>query len=151
MNGHFFTLRNAKLVALPSGALWWPEQQILCVSDLHFGKSDRIARRSGGLLPPYEVRDTLLRLESDIAAAQAKRVICLGDSWDDLRSAETLPEDERFWLIRLMADRDWIWIEGNHDPGPIDLAGRHMSELGIDGLTFRHMACLLYTSDAADE
>ena len=55
-----FTFCGAHLLALPSGALLWPEQRLLTVSDLHLGKSERIARRSGQLLPPYEVIDTLV-------------------------------------------------------------------------------------------
>ena len=70
MNKYSFSLMGANLVALPSGALWWPERGILCVSDMHLGKSDRIARRRGSMLPPYEVRDTLTRLEAAIARHQ---------------------------------------------------------------------------------
>ena len=33
------------LCALGSGALYWPEQNLLCVSDLHLGKAERQARQ----------------------------------------------------------------------------------------------------------
>ncbi len=46
---HAFTLAGAALFALPSGALWWPDRGLLCVSDMHFGKSERLARRGGAL------------------------------------------------------------------------------------------------------
>ena len=95
----------------------------MCVSDLHLGKSERIARRGGSALPPYETRDTLTRLAADLALTKARTVICLGDSFDDLAAAEALPEEERLWIARLQAGRRWIWIEGNHDPGPVDLGG----------------------------
>ena len=39
MTSHRFTLAGANLAALPSGALYWPDQSLLTVSDLHFGKS----------------------------------------------------------------------------------------------------------------
>ena len=39
---------------------------MLVVADLHLGKSERIARLGGAMLPPYETRDTLTRLEADI-------------------------------------------------------------------------------------
>ncbi|MEM6275547.1 MAG: ligase-associated DNA damage response endonuclease PdeM [Pseudomonadota bacterium] len=140
MNVHSFTLSGAALEARASGALYWPAERMLVVSDLHLGKSDRIARRSGSLLPPYETRDTLGRLEGDIAATNAKTVICLGDSFDDLAAAESLDEEERLWLARLQAGRRWIWIEGNHDPGPVDFGGTHLAELVAPPLTFRHIA-----------
>ncbi len=137
---HAFSLSGCALLALPSGALFLPDHGTLCVSDLHLGKSERMARRGGALLPPYEVRETLAKLEADIAATAARRVICLGDSFDDLNAAAALPEDERLWLIRLQAGRDWIWIQGNHDAGPVDIGGTHRDELALGGLTFRHIA-----------
>ena len=140
MNAHNFTLADTPLSALGSGAMYWPEQRLLCVSDLHFGKSERIARRGGAALPPYETRETLERLEQDLNRTGAEVVICLGDSFDDLGAAMALPEAERLWITRLQAGRRWIWIEGNHDPGPVDLGGSHLSELTIGALTFRHIA-----------
>ncbi len=133
-------IQGEDLRPLPSGALFWPARGILCVSDLHLGKSDRIARRGGTLLPPYETRDTLTRLEADIARTQAETVICLGDSFDDCAAADSLDDDEVIWITRLQAGRRWIWIEGNHDPGPLSLAGTHLVELHEGPLRFRHIA-----------
>lgn len=140
MNAHVFHLAGARLQALCSGALWWPEQQVLCVSDLHLGKAERMARRGGAHLPPYETRDTLSRLASDIEHTGAAQVICLGDSFDDLGAALALPEEEKLWIARLQAGRRWVWVEGNHDPGPIDLGGSHLEELALGPLVFRHIA-----------
>lgn len=140
MNGHKFTLAGAELIAMGTGALWWPEKSLLCVSDLHLGKSERVARRQGTILPPYDTRDTLTRLAVDVARSEARIVICLGDSFDDLGAAGSLPEEERLWIARMQAGRRWVWIEGNHDPGPVDLGGTHLAELPIAPLSFRHMA-----------
>ncbi|WP_299557378.1 ligase-associated DNA damage response endonuclease PdeM [uncultured Sulfitobacter sp.] len=140
MNGYDFTIAGAALKALSSGALWWPQESLLVVSDLHLGKSERIARRGGASLPPYDTRDTLTRLAADLALSHARTVVCLGDSFDDLMSADALPEDERQWILRLQAGRRWVWIEGNHDPGPVDVGGTHLAELPLAPLTFRHIA-----------
>ncbi|MFL4470484.1 ligase-associated DNA damage response endonuclease PdeM [Tateyamaria armeniaca] len=140
MNFVELTLSGARLHALGSGGLFWPDQALLCVSDLHLGKSERILRRGGSPLPPYETRDTLTRLASDLEATDARTVVCLGDSFDDLAAARALPEDERLWITRLQAGRRWIWIEGNHDPGPIEFGGAHLGELSLGPLTFRHIA-----------
>ncbi len=140
MNGHMFTLAGAELIAMGTGALWWPERSLLCVSDLHLGKSERVARRQGTILPPYDTRDTMTRLAADVARSQARVVVCLGDSFDDLGAAGSLPEEERLWIARLQAGRRWVWIEGNHDPGPVDLGGTHLAELPLAPLTFRHVA-----------
>lgn len=140
MNACDITLAGTRLRALGSGALFWPDQGLLCVSDLHLGKSERFARRGGVALPPYETRDTLTRLSADLDGTGARIVVCLGDSFDDLGAAAALPEDERLWIARLQAGRRWIWIEGNHDAGPVDLGGAHLAELAIAPLTFRHIA-----------
>lgn len=140
MNGYDFTFCGTGCTALASGGLFVPEQNLLCVSDLHLGKSERIARRGGTMLPPYEVQETLQKLQIDIDATKAQTIVCLGDSFDDQAAAEQLADDMRLWLIRLQAGRKWIWIEGNHDPGPVDLGGSHQQALECGRLTFRHIA-----------
>lgn len=135
-----FTFFGHEFQALASGALWWPLPRVLVVSDLHFGKSERIARRGGVLLPPYETRETLTRLDHDITNCDPQTVICLGDSFDDLTAARHVIDKEVAWLSTLMAGRKWVWIEGNHDPGPIDFGGTHRHDICIDGVEFRHIA-----------
>jgi DNA ligase-associated metallophosphoesterase len=147
MNGCDITLNGARLTALGSGALWWGDHSLLCVSDLHLCKSERLARRGGPSLPPYEVRDTLTRLAADLDHTQARTVVCLGDSFDDLQAAQALPEEDRLWITRLQAGRRWIWIEGNHDPGPITLGGSHLAAFTAPPLTFRHIATTATTGE----
>lgn len=140
MNSVDFPFMGKTLTALPSGALWDAEARALCVSDLHLGRSGRVARTAGPLLPPYENRETLDRLAGDIDSTGPGTVICLGDSFDDLAGAATLDDDCRGRLIQMQAGRQWIWIEGNHDPGPIELGGSHRAEVACGGLTYRHIA-----------
>ena len=137
---HAFTLNGQPLLARPSGALHWPAARRLIVSDLHFGKSERLARRGGALLPPYDTAATLAKLDAEIEATGAREVICLGDSFDDLAAAGALDEANRLWLTRMMAGRDWVWILGNHDPGPPDIGGTLRAEMHLDGIALRHIA-----------
>ncbi|MGR3271397.1 ligase-associated DNA damage response endonuclease PdeM [Thalassococcus profundi] len=146
MNRFDFTFAGAALAALPSGALHWPARDLLVVSDLHFGKSARLSALGGAQLPPYETRETLLRLERDLAHTGARSVICLGDSFDSPAAGAALPEEDLMWIARLQAGRDWTWIEGNHDPGPVGLGGTHRAQMTLGPLTFRHIA-----SDASAE
>lgn len=140
MNGFAFELGGVSLRALPNRALWWPDQNVLCVSDLHLGKAERLARRGGSLLPPFEVDETLGRLDEIIAELAPRHVICLGDSFDDDAAGQNLDERARLWLIRQMAGRRWTWIIGNHDPGPVDLGGEYLLEVAVGPLIFRHIA-----------
>ncbi|WGH79342.1 ligase-associated DNA damage response endonuclease PdeM [Jannaschia ovalis] len=139
-NAHAFTFAGQHLVARPSGALYWPSARLLVVSDLHLGKSERIARRSGPLLPPYEVLDTLTRLDEDITDTDPAAVISLGDSFDDMAAVQALDPDFHAWLRRLMAGRDWTWVTGNHDPAPLGLGGHAAEGVTCEPLTFRHIA-----------
>ncbi|WP_224813863.1 ligase-associated DNA damage response endonuclease PdeM [Hasllibacter sp. MH4015] len=140
MNDLPFTFRGAALAALPSGALHWRDEGVLIVSDLHMGKSERMARRGGPMLPPYEVVETLDRLLADVARTTPRTVICLGDSFDDLAAARATGSAVAERLAPAMAGRRWIWIEGNHDPGPVDIGGEHLAELALGPLVFRHIA-----------
>jgi uncharacterized protein len=133
-----FTCAGTPLVACASGALWLPAARLLCVADLHLGRSERLARRGGGLLPPYDTAETLDRLAGEIARRIPATVVCLGDSFDDGACEAGLAAADRGRLTALMAGRDWIWIAGNHDPGPVALGGRHLPRLDLAGLVFRH-------------
>jgi DNA ligase-associated metallophosphoesterase len=137
---HALFFHGETLHLLPSGGLFWPARKTLAVSDLHLGKSERLARRGGSLLPPYETQATLEKLDRDLEANSPETVICLGDSFDDLAALDGIEETSRLWLTRLMAGRDWTWITGNHDPAPLDLGGTHRAELKRLPFTFRHIA-----------
>ncbi|MEE4119291.1 MAG: ligase-associated DNA damage response endonuclease PdeM [Paracoccaceae bacterium] len=142
MNGTGVSLEIAgeALALLPERALWWAAERLLVASDLHLGKSERIARRGGTLVPPYESADTLGRLAALVRAHAPAHVVCLGDSFDDLRAAEALGQAEREGLAELMAGRRWTWVQGNHDPGPTDLGGTCAAELRLGGIVLRHAA-----------
>lgn len=149
MTGFAFNLMGADLLALPSGALLWPDQRLLVVSDLHLGKARRLARRGGALLPPWEVAETLARLDTDLDAHAPAQVIALGDSFDDAEAEGELDEADRLRLARMAAGRDWIWITGNHDPGPLQLPSRHLAQMQIGPLTFRHIATAAATGEVS--
>jgi DNA ligase-associated metallophosphoesterase len=140
MNVHAFSFHGALLHALPSGALHWPEVRLLVVSDLHLGKSARLSAVGGAQLPPYETRETLQRLDQDLVSTGARRVVCLGDSFDAPGIDRVLPEEDLLWIARLQAGREWVWITGNHDPAPVALAGHHRAEHREGALTLRHIA-----------
>jgi uncharacterized protein len=121
-----------------SGALFWQEQGLLVVSDLHLEKGSSFAAR-GVLLPPYDTVATLSRLASVVARLNPRIVIALGDSFHDRTAHERLSAPDREAIVALQARRDWIWISGNHDPAlPSDLGGTVASEVAIGGIVFRH-------------
>lgn len=136
MNGLAFSFHGQEFITRPSGALLWPAQDTLIVADLHFGKSERMARRGGSLLPPFETEATLARLGAELDATRAARLICLGDSFDDdLAAVAQIPA-----IAELCARVAVTWISGNHDPAVAGLPGVQETELLIEGLALRHIA-----------
>ena len=140
MNDYSFEFGGTRLVARPAGTLYWPAMRLLCVADLHLGKAERMARRGGTMLPPYEAEDTLDRLAAEIDATEPAHVVALGDSFDDTRAAAALPEAVRDRIATLAAARDWTWITGNHDPSTCGQPGDSAAERTCPPLTFRHIA-----------
>lgn len=140
--GFAFQWQGLAVEARCSGALWWPERRWLIVSDLHLGKSERMARRGGALLPPYDGLETLRRLAEEIEALAPARVISLGDGFDDDAAADALAGDVADRLAALAAGRDWLWIAGNHDPAvpAARLPGRHAGETRMGAVALRHIA-----------
>ncbi|MEM8877223.1 MAG: ligase-associated DNA damage response endonuclease PdeM [Pseudomonadota bacterium] len=121
-----------------AGTLWWPDERLLVVSDLHLEKGSSHAER-GMLIPPYDTAATLAKLAVVIARRDPARVISLGDSFHDRRAASRLSGPDLDALTAIMQGRDWIWISGNHDPeAPDDLDGTCTAELAIGPLVFRH-------------
>ena len=121
-----------------AGALFWGDERLLIVSDLHLEKGSSFAAR-GVLLPPFETAATLARLSAVIARHDPRTVIALGDSFHDRAAHERLSPDDRDALSALQVRRDWIWISGNHDPAlPRDLGGTVADEVAIGPIVFRH-------------
>jgi DNA ligase-associated metallophosphoesterase len=131
-------IAGISLLADLSGALFWEEQSLLVVSDLHLEKGSSFAAR-GVLLPPYDTVATLGLLAAVIARHDPGMVIALGDSFHDRDAYARLSDADRDAIAALQARRDWIWISGNHDPKlPPDLGGVVASEVAIGPIAFRH-------------
>jgi uncharacterized protein len=138
MRASTVSIAGVTLLADLSGALFWEEQSLLVVSDLHLEKGSSFAAR-GVLLPPYDTVATLSRLAAVIARHDPRMVIGLGDSFHDLGAHRRLSDIDRGAILALQAQRDWIWISGNHDPAlPADLGGVVANEVAIGPIAFRH-------------
>ncbi|HXP30971.1 MAG TPA: ligase-associated DNA damage response endonuclease PdeM [Stellaceae bacterium] len=131
-------LGRASFVADPMGALYWPEERLLAVADLHLEKGSAFAARRV-FLPPYDTATTLAALAVLVARYAPRGVLALGDSFHDVSGGERLAAQDRATLSRLQSGRDWIWVAGNHDPVlPADLGGARHAEIAIGGIMFRH-------------
>jgi DNA ligase-associated metallophosphoesterase len=132
------TIASVTLIADTAGALFWPEENMLIVADLHLEKGSAFAAR-GVLLPPYDTASTLARLARLVERFAPRIVMALGDSFHDGGGPARMADTDRASLKALQRGRDWLWIAGNHDPDPADgVGGRFADMLAIGPLTFRH-------------
>jgi len=135
---HAVVVAGLALVADPAGALYWPDEKLLVVADLHLEKGSAFARR-GVLLPPYDTATTLARLAGVIERYTPRLVIALGDSFHDGDGPVRMSAPDRASLKALQRGRDWLWIAGNHDPDlPTDIGGSFAESLAVGPLTLRH-------------
>jgi DNA ligase-associated metallophosphoesterase len=148
MNAHvkpMDAMRNDKIVRLhghafladPSGALYWPDEHMLVVADLHLEKGSSYAARRV-FLPPYDTTVTLAALAAVIARLNPRRVVALGDSFHDNGGAARLLPHDHASLRAMQTGREWLWLAGNHDPAPHGLDGDHGCEHRVGPICFRH-------------
>jgi uncharacterized protein len=131
---------GVELLADASGALYWPDQRMLVVADLHLEKGSSFAVR-GSLVPPYDTGETLSLLAAVVARYAPTCVVALGDSFHDRKGGGRLSEIDRTQLASLQRGREWIWITGNHDPEPMDgIEGAFEAALTAGSLQFRHIS-----------
>jgi uncharacterized protein len=133
-------LAGERLMLDPMGALYWPAQHLLVVSDLHLEKGSSFARK-GMLLPPWDTHATLERLALLLRRWQPAVIVALGDSFHDAQGSERLPRSEVSRLAAMTEAHRFIWIQGNHDPcPPAGLGGEWVEEFSLGPLLFRHQA-----------
>ncbi|WP_420391826.1 ligase-associated DNA damage response endonuclease PdeM [Acuticoccus sp.] len=123
----------------PTGALYWPAENLLVVSDLHLETGSSYAR-TGQMLPPYDTRETLARLSRAITRHRPARVLSLGDSFHDRGGVERMTPEDRAMVDRLTGGAEFIWVTGNHEGDCARmLAGTVCDEITMGGVAFRHI------------
>ena len=132
-------LGEVAFVADPSGALYEPDTRTLIVADCHFEKGSALTRR-GHVVPPFDTRDTLMRLIALAQKLKPRRIVSLGDGFHDRAARARLADADVALIAELARRAELIWIAGNHDPEPVDdLPGVSVAELALHGVMLRHL------------
>lgn len=71
-------IAGTRVLLLAAKALYWPERQLMCVADVHFGKAAAY-RALGQPVPHGTTADNLARLDGLLAAYPCHRLVFLGD------------------------------------------------------------------------
>jgi DNA ligase-associated metallophosphoesterase len=131
-----FSFHGEEMALSAAKALYWPRMEALLVADLHLEKASFFAR-TGQMLPPYDSRETLLRIADLIRRTGARRIFVLGDSFHDKEGRDRLEPHARGMLDALTRATRWTWIVGNHDaPAGADA----VDEVRLGGMLLRHCA-----------
>ena len=107
-------INNENFIFDHSGAIFFKSLETLIFSDLHLGKSLSFLNE-GNLIPPYDLDETLIRLEKIIKKYKPKKLISLGDSFHENKSIKYISESHINLLNNLLQNIEVTWIEGNHD------------------------------------
>ncbi len=135
-----FTFGGHSFEVAGDAALYWPEQKMLVVSDLHLEKASAYAA-GGQMLPPYDSLATLEQVAALVDQFVPEIVISLGDNFHDTDGERRLQGRASALLQQLVTSVRWIWVTGNHDP---DVQGHWGGEavetLKCGNVIFRHEA-----------
>lgn len=134
-----FRFANKVWIVDGLGALYLPEAGLLVISDLHFGKGSFL-KQHGHPLPTYDTIGTVGLIEQLLKRYQPATVLCLGDSFHDVRVGERFSVVETTAIQALIEQvTNWIWVLGNHDPDiPDGFAGEQVMTWRIDDIVFTH-------------
>ena len=122
-----------------SGGLFWPSENILIVSDLHFEKSSHFAKL-GSFLPPFDSIETLQKLQNACDELQPRTILFLGDVFHDGDGVNRLSGQAKDIFKDILSNYKIIWFDGNHDKGNAPEIMTVLYETNIDGITFTHIA-----------
>ncbi len=104
--------------------LYWPEMEILILSDLHLGKSQYF-RKNGFAIPSLVHQRDLNRLEQQLDYYKPKQLLVVGDLIHAGANSEVL---EFRQLIQKYPDLKTTLIKGNHDR----ISTKTVTDLHID-------------------
>lgn len=127
-----------QLVLHHGGVMFWPQESLLVVSDLHLEKGSHYAGR-GYFLPPYDSQETLERLHTLCRFFGGRRLLILGDGFHDHRGYQRLSPGARA-MFEDLKRYDPIWITGNHDAEFMPQGFAIHDTYESHGLFFRHQA-----------
>ena len=106
-----FSFLDQNLLILPEKAIFWEEQQMLIVADIHLGKVGHF-RKAGIAIPKKMEQDDLAQLSDLIHRYSPKTILLLGDLFHSELN------NDWDWLVlwrSLFNDLRIILVLGNHD------------------------------------
>ncbi|MCF6131034.1 ligase-associated DNA damage response endonuclease PdeM [Flavobacterium wongokense] len=103
-------IRNNNFILHSSGAVFWKEQKILLISDVHLGKIAHF-RKHGLAIPGNAIAENFNRLDEVVALQKPEKIIFLGDLFHSKINNEW--NLFAYWVNKIQTEI--VLVEGNHD------------------------------------
>lgn len=103
-------LRNNSFILHASGAVFWEDQKILLISDVHLGKVSHF-RKHGLAIPGNAIIENFKRMDQVIEFFRPEKIVFLGDLFHSKINSEWKFFED--WVAKI--EPGIILIEGNHD------------------------------------
>lgn len=103
-------IQNHSFILHPYGAIFWEENSILLISDVHFGKVSHF-RKHGIAIPNDAISENFNRLDILLAEFQPQTIIFLGDLFHSTKNSEW----NLFANWTKSISQKIILVKGNHD------------------------------------
>lgn len=128
-----------KLLLDASGALVWPQHNMIIFSDLHLEKGSFLSQFAHPL-PRFDSAETISRMASTMVNYDCDHVVCLGDSLHDANAASRMQSQDLAALNALVNScARFTWVLGNHDPDiPLSIAGERAEHLILSDILLAH-------------
>lgn len=104
-------LQGQHLWLSPLRAIYWEDQQVLILADMHFGKTGHF-RKSGIAVPQQVYKEDLQRFVALLQHFRPKQILAIGDLFHSHMNSEL------DWFKKWregFAETEFILIRGNHD------------------------------------
>ena len=107
-------IAGSRVLLLADKALYWPEKELLCIADVHFGKAAAY-RALGQPVPRGTTLANLQRIDRLLVHYRTTRLVFLGDFLHSAKARAALTlEAVQAWRLRHAAVA-CVLIRGNHD------------------------------------
>ena len=110
MNTESIQIQGQNFVMHPSGVLFWEEQSMLLISDVHLGKVSHF-RKFGAAVPQKAIQKNFDLMDEALAFFQPKLLVFMGDLFHSSLNKEWQLFEN--WVAQV--DSKIVLVVGNHD------------------------------------
>ncbi len=132
---------NSDLNFHKSGFLMIKQTNTIVLADIHLGKGTSL-NKNCIQVPPYDIKETLKKLNDIVDEYSPSKIISLGDSFHDKFSILNMEKSDLNELKKITKRVNFFWINGNHDHdliGKDKIGGFFFDSYKENNFYFRHI------------